>query len=315
MNYGFIYCLSNDSLSNIYKIGFTNTIDKTSEDRAKELSNTSIPTPYKVLFDIKVNNPHKYEKIIHDKLIDFRINLKREFFKCSIDNILLYFKKENIITNEDDNNDFPDNYFNNYFDNNINIDTINDISSNFKVQDHLYELNNEINNKHLKIFNYTILNNPIPCYFVSSFKLMYPNKFIYCNKQLYYFYNNQWLQDNNNFSFLKKFIDTDFFDNLELCIYYLINEATSNNDKFMKKQLKRVHIRICEILLRNDSFIKYILPEITNDKLNIDSYNFTNILQNESNFNLPLVKLNVDIDLQNKIYNLLSNYPKLSLTI
>jgi len=145
MNYGYVYCLTNESLPNIYKIGFTNTIDKTSEDRAKELFNTSIPTPYKVLFDIKVNNPHKYEKIIHNKLKNYRINKKREFFKCSIDDILLYFKKENIITNDNENNDFPDNYFQNY------LNLLNKI--NLQDPDIVYK----IDKNHLQIFNDTIM--------------------------------------------------------------------------------------------------------------------------------------------------------------
>jgi hypothetical protein len=64
-NYGYIYCMINDSMPNLCKIGLVYTKNKTSFDRAKELSNsTSCPTPFRVVYDIKVKNPYKYEKNI-----------------------------------------------------------------------------------------------------------------------------------------------------------------------------------------------------------------------------------------------------------
>ena len=38
MNYGYVYCLTNKYMPNICKIGYVNKSDKTSHDRAKELS-------------------------------------------------------------------------------------------------------------------------------------------------------------------------------------------------------------------------------------------------------------------------------------
>jgi hypothetical protein len=113
-NYGYVYCLYNKYMPNICKIGYVNKPDKTSHDRAKELSrHTNCPVPFEVVFDIKVRNPQKYEKIIHKKLKKFRINIKREFFECNPEDIITYFEKNNLIKNFDEIDeidDFADNY-------------------------------------------------------------------------------------------------------------------------------------------------------------------------------------------------------------
>jgi hypothetical protein len=115
MNYGFVYCLINDCMPNLCKIGYTDTFNKTSQDRAKELSrSTSCPSDFKVVFDIKVKNPHKYEKILHNKLQHLRHNNKREFFTCSPLDIIDLFNMDNLINNDNDKTDFHFNYFNQY---------------------------------------------------------------------------------------------------------------------------------------------------------------------------------------------------------
>ncbi len=111
MSYGRVYCMTNESLSGLCKIGHVHVPNKTSHTRAKELSNTSIPTDFKVAYDIKIKNPSKYERIIHNKLNEFRQNDRKEFFKCNPEDIMDYFKLENLITCEEDKKDFPDNYF------------------------------------------------------------------------------------------------------------------------------------------------------------------------------------------------------------
>jgi hypothetical protein len=96
-------------MPNICKIGYVNKPEKTSHDRAKELSrHTNCPIPFEVVFDIKVKNPKIYEKIIHTKLKNHRINKKREFFECKPEDIIKYFDKNELIKNDVD--DFPDNY-------------------------------------------------------------------------------------------------------------------------------------------------------------------------------------------------------------
>jgi hypothetical protein len=110
--YGYVYCMINNSMQNLCKIGCINTINKTSHERALELSrNTSCPSLFKVIYDIQVMNPYKYEKIIHDKLDNFRKNKKREFFNCNPYDIIDYFRMENLISTEEDKKDFHTNYF------------------------------------------------------------------------------------------------------------------------------------------------------------------------------------------------------------
>ena len=58
--YGYVYCMTNLSLDNMCKVGCVVISNKTSQSRAAELSNTSLPFKYNVMYDIKVKNPIKY---------------------------------------------------------------------------------------------------------------------------------------------------------------------------------------------------------------------------------------------------------------
>lgn len=121
-NYGYVYCLTNKYMPDLCKIGYVNTENKTSLDRAKELSsNTSCPIIFQVVYDIKVKNPQKYEKRIHKKLKHFRINPRREFFLCKPEDIIKYFNRDNLIRSHDELEDFHENYLNKYNTNNTNI--------------------------------------------------------------------------------------------------------------------------------------------------------------------------------------------------
>jgi hypothetical protein len=75
--FGYLYILENESLPNLIKIGFTK---KSAFQRAAQLSNTSIPTPYKVAYLARVAKPREVEKEVHHLLADVRVNDKREFF-------------------------------------------------------------------------------------------------------------------------------------------------------------------------------------------------------------------------------------------
>lgn len=79
MSSGYVYILINDSFNDLIKIGKT-TIN--AEERAKQLSKGSgVPTPFRVAYQLYVNNCDVTEKRIHDELNDYRINPNREFFK------------------------------------------------------------------------------------------------------------------------------------------------------------------------------------------------------------------------------------------
>jgi phage-related minor tail protein len=86
---GFIYALSNGSIPNMIKIGFTK---KNPTVRAKELSGTGLPTPYKVERFVEVHDKKK-EKKVHKLLenMGHRVNTKREFFNVSMETINLIF--------------------------------------------------------------------------------------------------------------------------------------------------------------------------------------------------------------------------------
>ena len=82
---GFVYILSNLSMPGIIKIGYTS--DRIGpEERAKVLSSsTAIPIPYKEEFAFRCFNGEVLEKMVHDRLTQFRVNSKREHFFISVE--------------------------------------------------------------------------------------------------------------------------------------------------------------------------------------------------------------------------------------
>ena len=83
MGEGYIYILVNRSYIGLIKIGST-TFGATL--RAKQLSsNTAVPTPFTVAYEAYVNHYEEFEKAIHNRLSQFRVNSKREFFKVQLD--------------------------------------------------------------------------------------------------------------------------------------------------------------------------------------------------------------------------------------
>lgn len=81
MNIGFIYCLKNECMPGICKIGKT---DRAPSQRCKELSDsTSAPVPFDIQFYVEVQNPLMVERQIHIALDSVRVNQSREFFSCT----------------------------------------------------------------------------------------------------------------------------------------------------------------------------------------------------------------------------------------
>ena len=79
---GYVYILENDSMPGLIKIGKT---ARNSRERAKELSNsTSVPTPFKVVFELSSDKYELLEREVHRKLTQNRVDNKREFFKCTV---------------------------------------------------------------------------------------------------------------------------------------------------------------------------------------------------------------------------------------
>ncbi|MCY1340617.1 hypothetical protein D9M68_202550 [compost metagenome] len=81
MKYGFIYCMANDSMPGLYKIGQT---ERPPSYRRNELSrSTSAPTEFEILMYAEVENPLQTERLVHEHLAQYRVNDGREFFRIS----------------------------------------------------------------------------------------------------------------------------------------------------------------------------------------------------------------------------------------
>ena len=119
--YGRVYCLTNPCMPGVCKIGCIHTATRTSHDRARELSNSSVADDFIVMFDIVVKNSYSYEKKIHQMLRHKR--QKREYFKCEPNEIKHFFYKENLV-NDGIYDDFPNEYFFDYINNVTNITVV-----------------------------------------------------------------------------------------------------------------------------------------------------------------------------------------------
>ena len=119
--YGYIYCLSNPLYNGIYKVGMTKNDPLI---RQKQLYTTGVPKPFIIEFAKEVHNCHEKEKLLHKILAKYgkRVNLKREFFRISLDEIKLlfdlidgtYYKNDETIDTISDNND-DINYIKSFF--------------------------------------------------------------------------------------------------------------------------------------------------------------------------------------------------------
>jgi hypothetical protein len=89
---GYVYCLENESMPGLVKIGYT---DRTMEERLQEANNSGTfgpPTEYKIVFAKFVKEPRVKESILHTLLSRVRRNPKKEFFTVSADHVKLYFE-------------------------------------------------------------------------------------------------------------------------------------------------------------------------------------------------------------------------------
>lgn len=90
MSEGYLYCMSNESMPGIVKVGYTT---RTPDERAKELNHTGLPHKFRVEFAKLIQNVEEMEKAMHKLLSIYgeRINEQREFFKISKDRVLEFF--------------------------------------------------------------------------------------------------------------------------------------------------------------------------------------------------------------------------------
>ncbi|MFB2685316.1 GIY-YIG nuclease family protein [Shewanella mangrovisoli] len=99
MKNGYVYILTNASMPDLIKIGKT---ARDSRERAKELSKTSVPTPFKVAFELFSFDYDVLEKNIHSELSDFRVNPNREFFRYPLDKAIALLQKLNSTQDRED---------------------------------------------------------------------------------------------------------------------------------------------------------------------------------------------------------------------
>ena len=85
---GYIYCLSNDSYKDTYKIGFTKNDPLT---RMVQLNTTGMLYPFKLEFAKQVKNYQDKEKKLHLIFDKYRVNKNREFFKIELKEIKQLF--------------------------------------------------------------------------------------------------------------------------------------------------------------------------------------------------------------------------------
>lgn len=81
MNFGFIYCLGNQVMPGVFKIGMT---ERAPAQRCVELSSaTSAPTNFDLLCFGQVAEPRAVEAALHDLFAPHRVSQSREFFQLS----------------------------------------------------------------------------------------------------------------------------------------------------------------------------------------------------------------------------------------
>ncbi len=81
MDKGFVYILRNEAFKNLLKIGFSTKIP---EGRAKELSNTGVPSPYVVSYYCLTDQAKSVEHRVHEYLSSVRHSRNREFFDIDL---------------------------------------------------------------------------------------------------------------------------------------------------------------------------------------------------------------------------------------
>lgn len=71
-----IYVLRNPAMPNYVKIGKTQDL----QQRMKDLDNTSIPVPFECIYAALVEKRRRWEKVLHDVFLEYRVNQRRKFF-------------------------------------------------------------------------------------------------------------------------------------------------------------------------------------------------------------------------------------------
>ncbi|WP_217521211.1 GIY-YIG nuclease family protein [Vibrio metschnikovii] len=82
---GYVYVLSNPSMPNLLKIGYT---ERYVYERVSELNTTGVPVAFEVEAIFDSSNPYEDEKEIHNLLSEYRMSNNREFFSVDLENAI-----------------------------------------------------------------------------------------------------------------------------------------------------------------------------------------------------------------------------------
>ncbi len=74
---GFVYVLTNPGMPGMVKVGLSKYL---AEDRARQLSTTSVPLAFVVAHRALTSHPAAVERRAHELLAEHRVNVRREFF-------------------------------------------------------------------------------------------------------------------------------------------------------------------------------------------------------------------------------------------
>jgi hypothetical protein len=91
---GYIYCFSNESMENIYKIGFTTRTPLIRLKEANRGNTWSLSNKFNIEFAKEVGDCHEKERKIHKllSLVGERVRDNREFFKISLEVVRSVFE-------------------------------------------------------------------------------------------------------------------------------------------------------------------------------------------------------------------------------
>ena len=74
-----VYSLTNESMPEIIKIGFTDNLPR----RLKDLDKTSTPLPFECYYAVEVSDARAIEHLLHEAFNDKIVRERREFFYCT----------------------------------------------------------------------------------------------------------------------------------------------------------------------------------------------------------------------------------------
>ncbi len=86
---GYVYCLSNESMPGLLKIGMTR---RTPEVIIKELYTIGVPTEFNIEYALQVNNPIETKRIIKKELKPYRVE-NREFYRINVTDAIAVFNR------------------------------------------------------------------------------------------------------------------------------------------------------------------------------------------------------------------------------